>query len=119
MSQLTPHFHSYEISCPCCGDPMIQQSSVNRLERARMYAGIPFHINSAKRCPVHNLDVGGKKNSAHLDGYAFDIRIGSSHERFIIYNALVKAGFKRIGIAGTFIHCDDHPDLPQEVTWKY
>jgi len=82
-----------------------------------MYAGIPFHLNSAKRCEKHNLEVGGKKKSAHLYGYAFDIAVKNSHEKFIILNALLKAGFKRIGVYENFLHCDDKPDLPQEVIW--
>jgi zinc D-Ala-D-Ala carboxypeptidase len=119
MIQLTPHFTAKEVACPCCGDDKVKTSSINRLERARMYAGIPFHVNSGKRCPAHNLAEGGKKKSAHLYGYAFDIAVSNSHERFIILSALIRAGFTRIGIGKNFIHGDDSPDLPPEVSWLY
>jgi len=119
MIKLTPHFTIDEMKCPCCGDDKIDKSSVNRLERARMYAGIPFHVNSAKRCEKHNLEAGGKKNSAHLTGNAFDIAVANSHQRYLMLNAMMKAGFHRIGIGKTFIHCDDSTKNPPEVSWLY
>lgn len=42
------------------------------LEPIRALLGVPLHINSGYRCPAVNLAVGGKANSAHLDGRAAD-----------------------------------------------
>jgi hypothetical protein len=36
-----------------------------------------------------------------------------------VVNALLKAGFKRIGVAKTFIHADDSETHDQEVMWLY
>jgi len=119
--QLTPHFNSDEegFACPCCGKADIDKNAINRLERARMYAGIPFKLNSAVRCVLHNSDVGGVDSSAHVKGYAFDIAVDNSQDRFIILWALAKAGFNRIGIANTFIHVDSSPTKPPDVVWVY
>lgn len=99
---------------------------LQRLDNARSIANIPFKITSGFRTANHNksLKASGHKavhNSPHLTGYAADIHIpnGGSRERFIIVNALIKAGFTRIGIANTFVHCDCDPTKDKEVIWLY
>ena len=89
------------------------------LDNARHMAGIPFIINSGYRTKEHNRSVGGKKNSAHLDGFAADISATTSRERMWIVGALLEAGFNRIGIGRTFIHVDNDPHKPEEVMWHY
>ena len=95
-------------------DPTLQNSGINMdatflqmLDDARGIAGIPFTINSGYRSQIHNQKVGGVSNSSHLVGKAADIKVGSGKERYIIINSLIKAGFCRLGIAKTFIHCDN------------
>ena len=95
-------------------DPFLQM-----IDDARGIAGIPFKINSGFRSKSHNQYVGGKKESSHLFGHAADIHCTGSRERFIIVDALIKAGFKRIGIAKTFIHVDNDPAKDDQVTWVY
>jgi len=116
--QLTPHFTSEELQCKCgCGDDKIDMVALQMLERARMYAQMPFHINSGKRCIKHNAEVGGKEDSAHLDGYAFDVKCDNSSDKFIMIRCFLRAGFVRLGIYKTFIHVDADPTKPQEVAW--
>jgi len=50
---------------------------------------------------------------------AVDINIDGSANRFAIYEALRKVGFKRLGIAKTFIHADIDPDKSPNVMWVY
>ena len=88
------------------------------LNNAREIAGIPFKITSGYRTENHNKKVGGVSNSSHLNGFAADIAIGSGQERYIVLNALIKAGFKRLGIAKTFIHCDTDISKSNSV-WTY
>ena len=47
------------------------------------------------------------------------IRCNTSRNRFIVVNSLLKAGFKRVGIAKTFVHADDSGVHDQGVMWLY
>ena len=97
----------------------MQPSTLEMLDNARDIAGIPFKINSGFRTKSHNAYVGGKENSSHLYGYAIDISVTSSAQRATVLNALIKAGFRRIGIAKTFLHADNDPEKSQDVFWVY
>jgi len=97
----------------------MSQEFLERLERARLRAEIPFVITSGYRCESHNLKVGGKPASSHLMGKAADISAGGSRERFIIFESLLKVGFTRVGVAKTFIHVDNDPLKDPMVFWLY
>tara|TARA_B100000497_G_scaffold73221_1_gene82160 strand:+ start:600 stop:923 length:324 start_codon:yes stop_codon:yes gene_type:complete len=88
------------------------------LDEAREIAGIPFIINSAYRSPEHPLSI-KNPSSSHIKGLAVDIKATDSTTRFKIVKALVEVGFKRIGIADTFIHVDLDLDKTQNVIWTY
>jgi uncharacterized protein YcbK (DUF882 family) len=88
------------------------------LDTARDKAGIPFKITSGYRTKLHNDKVGGVSNSSHLQGYAADIACSSGAERWKIINALIEAGFNRLGVAKTFIHVDNDPNKSAAV-WTY
>ena len=98
---------------------------LQKLEAAREIAGIPFKINSAYRTTEHHQAIYKKlgkepTNSAHLIGKAADIHCTDSRSRFIIISALLSAGFNRIGIASTFIHCDTaEKGKTKNVIWTY
>jgi len=115
-------FKDSEFDCKCgcgMGKKDFRPESIDRIFLARRIAGIPFVLNSAIRCAKHNKDVSKiGDTSSHLSG-AFDIKCPDSRSRFIIIDALLKAGFTRIGIAKTFIHADDDPDKDQNVEWLY
>lgn len=98
---------------------IMQESTLLMLEEARYFADMPFVINSAVRTEAHNAKVGGKPNSAHTRGYAVDIKVRNGLERMKVVNALLQAGFTRIGVARTFVHADNDPSLPQNVLWTY
>jgi len=107
------YFTLSEFDCPSLLESGINmdRAFLDKLEEAREYAGIPFKITSGYRTKKHNEELRKKgykasANSSHLIGKAADIAVGSGAERYIILNALIKSGFKRIGIAKTFIHAD-------------
>jgi len=114
------YFSLSEFDCPSLpnsGKNMDVQF-LSKLEEAREIAGIPFKINSGYRTKERNQEVGGVSNSSHLSGVAADIAVGSGNERYIILNALIRAGFKRLGVAKTFIHCDTDSSKSNSV-WTY
>lgn len=114
-------FDSKEFDSPDVKDSGLnmEEEFIAKLHEARLIANIPFVINSGFRTIEHNEKVGGSQNSAHLRGWAADIKCVSSGARFKILAALIQVGFKRIGIANGFIHVDCDPGLPGEVVWKY
>ena len=96
---------------------------LKKLDRARDIANIPFKISSGFRTPQHNVNLRkqGYKASAnlsHLKGCAADIVCKDSGTRQKIVNGLIMAGFTRIGIADTFIHCDTDKDKTDAI-WLY
>ncbi len=113
-------FSLSEFDCPSLPDSgkNMDTNFLYKLEHARDLAAIPFRITSGYRTTSHNEAVGGVPNSSHKIGVAADIAVGSGSERYIILNALIKAGFKRIGVAKTFIHCDTDESKPNSV-WTY
>ena len=94
-------------------------NTLARLDTARDLAGIPFVLNSAYRSPAHDRSKGRSGTGAHTLGRAVDIRCNTDGNRFRIIQALMKAGFRRIGIAKTYIHADDSPNHTQNITWLY
>jgi len=111
-------FRKEEFECRCgCGLNNISDDVINKLNVARLIAGISFFINSACRCKLHNLSVGGSLTSSHVLGFAVDIAIKSPIERFTILNALILAGFTRIGVYKNFIHIDVDTNKISNVIW--
>ncbi|QDP55948.1 MAG: putative peptidase M15 [Prokaryotic dsDNA virus sp.] len=114
------YFSLDEFNCPSLPDSgkNMDINFLYKLEHARELAGVPFKITSGYRTKDHNAKVGGVPNSSHLIGVAADIAVSGGNQRYIILNALIKAGFKRLGIAKTFIHCDTDDTKPNSV-WTY
>jgi len=92
---------------------------LNKLAQARKIAAISFKITSGYRSPAHNEKVGGVKGSSHTNGHAADIYAPTSRQKYLIINALLQAGFNRIGVAKNFIHVDDDPSKNEDVIWTY
>ena len=98
---------------------LMDKRFLEMLDNAREIAGVSFRITSGYRSKAHNKKVGGVPQSSHRLGKACDIACTSSRHRFKIVNALIEAGFNRIGIADTFIHVDLDFDKTQNVIWTY
>lgn len=113
------YFTRSELECPCCRKCKIDDGFLNMLNYARKIANIPFVVNSGYRCEKHNKEVGGSPTSSHLISCAVDIKAENSVKKFIIVNALLRAGFKRLGVGSNFIHVDSDNNKPQNVLWTY
>ena len=113
------YFKEGEFACKCCGIEVIDKHFLEKLDEARFMAGVPFVITSGYRCRKHNAEVGGASSSAHRLGKAADIKCTNSRNRFLIIDALIKAGFKRIGVGKDFINADLNETADQVVMWVY
>ena len=96
----------------------MKNSFIQKLQKAREIAGIPFRVTSGFRTIAHNKKVGGKKSSSHLTGWAADVSCKDNLKRIKIVSAAVEAGIKRIGISSNFIHLDDDPNKIDSL-WLY
>jgi zinc D-Ala-D-Ala carboxypeptidase len=79
----------------------------------------PIKINSGYRTEYWNKKCGGTPNSSHLRALAADISCKNSADRYHLINCLLDVGFKRIGIADSFIHVDIDKEKAKEVIWTY
>jgi uncharacterized protein YcbK (DUF882 family) len=95
----------------------LDQRLIDKLDRARGLAGIPFVITSGWRSPEENTTDGGVPDSSHCLGLAVDLRCQDGNSRFKMVTALIDAGFNRIGVYNLHIHCDVSDVLPQKVIW--
>jgi uncharacterized protein YcbK (DUF882 family) len=90
-----------------------------QLQIARDYFGEPMVFTSGYRCLKLNKAVGGVANSAHTTGSAVDIEFHSEAHAKKLIEALIKAGFKRIGLGWSFIHVDIDFTKPHPACWLY
>lgn len=83
-----------------------------KLDVARGLVGIPFVL-------TETVASGGSHvaNTAHARGHAVDIRCRGSRQRWLMVDALLTAGIKRIGLYSGHVHADDDSTLPQRVLW--
>lgn len=104
------YFKLEEFACKHCGEVKMNNKFLDMLDDARGLANIPFGITSGYRCPIHNANVGSTSTN-HVNGVAADITCTSSINRIKIVTALIKTGFKRIGIYKNFIHADINDEV--------
>jgi uncharacterized protein YcbK (DUF882 family) len=113
-----PNFSPNEFACQCgkCGKGFAEMRAptLTKLYNARDAYGKPMKITSAFRCVEHNSNVSKAKNSSHLRGRAVDIKYNTMQQGLEILQALLDAGFPRVGIkySAQIIHADDDPTLP-------
>jgi len=117
-------YHEFDSPLQEGSGQLMDKGFLYMLNNARHIANIPFEITSGYRieADIERLEKEGYKvsrNSSHLKGLAADIACTDSVTRYIIIDALLKAGFNRIGIAKTFIHVDNDLDKAQNCIWTY
>lgn len=116
---LMKHFKIHEFDSPDepgSGDNM-HTSTLRMIDQARELAGFSFRVNSGYRTVKHNVNVGGVKGSSHTKGYAIDIHAPTKDIQKKVIAACFKAGFRRFGLYGTFIHVDNDPTKKEQTCW--
>lgn len=104
---------------PPCSLQDMNQSTLDRFDKARGIAGIPFIPTCGYRSPEWDRAKGRSGTGAHPNRHGIDLEATDSTTRCKIVTSLILAGFTRIGIADTFIHADDSPNHAQNVMWTY
>ena len=107
------YFNISEFDCPSLKGSAamhMDKDFLLMLDRARgLSGGQKFTITSGYRSKEHNKKIGSKSDN-HPSGRAADIVATDSRSRYLIINALLQAGFNRIGIdfKRNFIHVDSN-----------
>jgi uncharacterized protein YcbK (DUF882 family) len=122
MGDLSRNFSRTEFACRCgCGEDRIHPDLIATLQRARDIYSKSMTITSGVRCLDHNRAEGGSPTSSHLPkaratddprtfGVAIDVSVSGGAQRFQVADALIRAGFRRLGPAHRFIHADIDPE---------
>lgn len=103
---------------PSCTLSDMDESFMKRLDEARHIAGVPFIVSSAYRSKQYEFSKGRQGTSSHCLGLAIDLVCASNFNRLQIIEALMKVGFRRIGIGKTFIHVD-YDSSKNAAIWLY
>ncbi len=97
----------------------MKREFMTKLMFARNLNSVKYKIMSGYRTRKHNKKVGGVAGSSHMRGLACDIKADSSHNRFVILECLILAGFKRLGIGRTYLHVDFDESKLNRLAWLY
>lgn len=113
------NFSIAELSCRCggrfcAGAYWHDEAFLDGLQSMRDDIGKPLRLNSAHRCPQWNGAVGGAPLSQHKT-MAADISL-SGHDRFALFSAAKRHGFRGFGLANSFLHVDRRV---YPATWYY
>ena len=107
--KLSKNFTRAEFKCNCgkCDYDTVDVELVSVLQSLREHFKSPIKITSGNRCPEHNANIGGSKNSYHIRGRAADIQIdGVSPVIVQDYLKAVYSGKFGIGSYALFTHID-------------
>lgn len=105
-----PSFSPREIACKGTGKLIVDDQALDKLQALRDRLGKPLILTSAYRSPEHNKRVGGAKNSRHMQGVAFDVRM-ENHDPHEFEAAARAEGFTGFGYyqKSGFMHIDTGP----------
>ena len=113
-----PSFSPREIACKGTGELVVDDQALDKLQALRTRLGKPLVLTSAYRSPAHNKRVGGAKNSRHMQGDAFDVRM-ENHDPHEFEAAARAVGFTGFGYypKSGFMHVDTGPARSWGTPW--
>lgn len=106
MTVFTKNFSVEELSCPCCGVNKMELSFMTRVQRLRDVYGRSMKVDSAYRCERHNRQLGGAKDSFHMQGRAADVWCPDPRDKWKIARGALVEGLTVI-VYENFLHLDD------------
>ena len=101
--QITFGLQVREFQCRCnrkeCQAVVVDGRMIPAYKKFRYLVNVGLHVLSGHRCPAHNREVGGVKDSTHTYGEAIDVRAYELLElRKLTINEVIalahEAGFK-------------------------
>ena len=104
---------------------LMEHEVVEALDIARDIYGYPMKITSGFRTVEYNRSLmergyPASPKSSHLLGWAADIAVPNNRRRYLLVEALIDAGFNRIGISKDgFVHVDMDPNKTPNCIWVY
>jgi len=112
------YFSPREIACKGTGSILVNEEALNKLQSLRSLLNKPLVLTSAYRSPEHNKKVGGAKNSQHMRGIAFDVRM-ENHDPHEFERAARAVGFTGFGYypKSGFMHIDTGPARTWGTPW--
>ena len=127
MNGYPPNFAPSELACRSgdrCPHPDRLRHLAWTLQAIRDEFGKPIRVTSAYRSPEHNKEVGGVKNSQHVQAVAADLQPYSNRdddmEELIQVVLRLTASGKipngGVGIYNSFVHYDMRPNGPARWT---
>lgn len=111
-------FSPREIACKGTGKVLVNEAALDKLQALRDRLRKPLILTSAYRSPEHNRAVGGAKNSMHMQGIAFDVRM-DNHDPHEFEAAARAVGFTGFGYypRSGFMHIDTGPSRSWGTPW--
>ena len=109
----------FQSAVPKCSLQDMQQSTIDKLDALADIRGKKERFTSAFRTKAHDQSKGRSGNGSHPQGHGVDCHCENISYRNDLERDARSVGFNRIGKANTFLHVDDSPTLPQNVTWNY
>lgn len=94
-----------------CGLVILRPELLRPAAWVRWQFGKPIIVNSWNRCKSHNAYVGGKEDSYHLNGGAWDINAGRGVSMEYL-EVLCRRAFPFVLPYDTFLHCDVRGERP-------
>lgn len=102
------YFAYDEVTCHHCGEHGASQLLLDFLDDLREAVGGPVQVTSVYRCPTHNANVGGVRNSQHVLGTAADVLVPPGFTVDSLASLGIKLGADGIGryYSMGFVHMD-------------
>ena len=104
-----------ELKCKCgCDRAEMDEDFMQIMDIIRFRVGRPIYLNSAYRCPDHNLAVGGVEDSPHVTGEGADVQCSGNHAHEILCEAAL-LGVPGIGVKQKGVHADRFLHLDTQI----
>ena len=121
------NFKKEDFACKHCGENLMADDFIDKLQRLRDVFGFALPVNSGYRCPewnVHESKTG--PNGPHTTGRAVDLGVDRLRAFMVLSLAIQSGEFTGVGVkqhgASRFLHLDDLKEpahSPRPTIWSY